>query len=44
MTIFSVFWDLYSAAPERVDHHNHTPEAKAFHELVCKVFSISVKS
>ncbi|XP_047122815.1 single-stranded DNA-binding protein 2 isoform X2 [Hydra vulgaris] len=28
-----VFWDLYCAAPERQDPHNHSPEAKAFHDL-----------
>ncbi|XP_057300238.1 single-stranded DNA-binding protein 2-like isoform X2 [Hydractinia symbiolongicarpus] len=30
---WSVFWDLYSAAPERQDPHNHSQEAKAFHDL-----------
>lgn len=28
-----VFWDLYSAAPERQEPNNHTHEAKAFHDL-----------
>ncbi len=32
--LFSVFWDLYSAAPERRDTHEHTGEAKAFHDYV----------
>ncbi|CAF1212105.1 unnamed protein product [Rotaria sordida] len=27
-----VFWDLYSAAPERRDQHPHSEEAKAFHD------------
>jgi hypothetical protein len=31
---FSVFWDLYSAAPERRDQHPHSEEAKAFHDYV----------
>jgi len=35
-----VFWDLYSAAPERQEPNNHTHEAKAFHELV-RDFNIS---
>ena len=30
----SVFWDLYSAAPERRDQHPHSEEAKAFHDYV----------
>ncbi|VDN98224.1 unnamed protein product [Rodentolepis nana] len=29
---WSVFWDLYSAAPERRDTHEHTTEAKAFYD------------
>ncbi|CAH8667586.1 unnamed protein product [Schistosoma rodhaini] len=29
---WSVFWDLYSAAPERRDTHEHSSEAKAFHD------------
>lgn len=29
---WSVFWDLYNAAPERRDTHDHTSEAKAFHD------------
>nr|VZI44073.1 unnamed protein product [Spirometra erinaceieuropaei] len=29
---WSVFWDLYSAAPERRDTHEHSNEAKAFHD------------
>jgi hypothetical protein len=41
---FSVFWDLYSAAPERRDQHPHSEEAKAFHDYVRKknktIFSI----
>ena len=32
--VFSVFWDLYSAAPERRDQHPHSEEAKAFHDYV----------
>jgi len=36
---FSVFWDLYCAAPERRDTNEHSPEAKMFHEYV----SIRVK-
>jgi len=31
---FSVFWDLYCAAPERRDSCDHSSEAKAFHDLV----------
>ncbi|CAF0840704.1 unnamed protein product [Adineta steineri] len=27
-----VFWDLYSAAPERREQHPHSEEAKAFHD------------
>ena len=30
----SVFWDLYSAAPERREQHPHSEEAKAFHDYV----------
>lgn len=29
---WNVFWDLYSAAPERRDTHEHSSEAKAFHD------------
>lgn len=29
---FSVFWDLYCAAPERRDTCDHSSEAKAFHD------------
>lgn len=29
---WSVFWDLYSSAPERRQHNLHSDEAKAFHE------------
>ncbi|KAL3311044.1 hypothetical protein Ciccas_010382 [Cichlidogyrus casuarinus] len=29
---WSIFWDLYSAAPERRDSHDHSSEAKAFHD------------
>lgn len=36
--IFSVFWDLYSAAPERRDTHEHSNEAKAFHDYVIICF------
>ena len=32
--IFSVFWDLYCAAPERRDTCDHSSEAKAFHDYV----------
>jgi len=35
--IFSVFWDLYSAAPERRDQHPHSEEAKAFHDYVTTI-------
>ncbi|KAF5405057.1 Single-stranded DNA-binding protein 3 [Paragonimus heterotremus] len=31
---WNVFWDLYSAAPERRDTHEHSSEAKAFHDYV----------
>ena len=31
---FSVFWDLYCAAPERRDLNEHSSEAKAFHDYV----------
>uniref|UniRef100_A0A8B9L149 Single stranded DNA binding protein 3a n=1 Tax=Astyanax mexicanus TaxID=7994 RepID=A0A8B9L149_ASTMX len=31
---FSVFWDLYCAAPERRDTCEHSSEAKAFHDYV----------
>lgn len=31
---FSVFWDLYCAAPERRDNCEHSSEAKAFHDYV----------
>eukprot|EP00794_Sanderia_malayensis_P008254 gene8254-9136_t len=30
---WSVFWDLYCAAPERRDNCDHSSEAKAFHDL-----------
>jgi hypothetical protein len=30
--LFSVFWDLYCAAPERRDTCEHSSEAKAFHD------------
>lgn len=29
---WSVFWDLYSSAPERRNHNPHSDEAKAFHD------------
>jgi hypothetical protein len=29
---WSVFWDLYCAAPERRESCDHSPEAKAFHD------------
>ena len=32
--IFSVFWDLYCAAPERRETCDHSSEAKAFHDYV----------
>lgn len=32
---YSVFWDLYCAAPERRDQCDHSSEAKAFHDYVC---------
>jgi hypothetical protein len=38
---FSVFWDLYSAAPERRDQHPHSEEAKAFHDYVREIVIIS---
>lgn len=31
---FSVFWDLYCAAPERRDTHHYSTEAKTFHDFV----------
>lgn len=31
---YSVFWDLYCAAPERRDTCEHSSEAKAFHDYV----------
>ena len=31
---YSVFWDLYCAAPERRDSCEHSSEAKAFHDYV----------
>jgi hypothetical protein len=31
---FSVFWDLYCAAPERRETCDHSSEAKAFHDYV----------
>ena len=31
---YSVFWDLYCAAPERRDTCDHSSEAKAFHDYV----------
>lgn len=34
---FSVFWDLYCAAPERRDTCEHSSEAKAFHDYVSTV-------
>lgn len=41
---FSVFWDLYCAAPERRDTPNcdYSNEAKAFHDYVYH-FSLSLK-
>ena len=37
---FSVFWDLYCAAPERRETCDHSSEAKAFHDYVSsKVFT-----
>lgn len=33
--IFSLFWDLYSAAPEKREKADPTLEAKAFVDLVC---------
>lgn len=32
--LFSVFWDLYCAAPERREQCDHSSEAKAFHDYV----------
>lgn len=31
---YSVFWDLYCAAPEKRDTNEHSSEAKAFHDYV----------
>lgn len=31
---FSVFWDLYCAAPERRDVLKHSPDARAFYDYV----------
>ena len=39
----SVFWDLYSAAPERREQHPHSEEAKAFHDYVM-FFSFAVSA
>ena len=39
--LFSVFWDLYCAAPERRETCDHSSEAKAFHDYVsttCKSY------
>ena len=32
--MYSVFWDLYCAAPERRESCDHSSEAKAFHDYV----------
>lgn len=32
--VYSVFWDLYCAAPERRETCDHSSEAKAFHDYV----------
>lgn len=32
---WSVFWDLYCAAPERRDMYEHSQEAKSFHDYSC---------
>ena len=37
---FSVFWDLYCAAPERRDTCEHSSEAKAFHDYVSILFHV----
>lgn len=34
LSLRSVFWDLYCAAPERRDTCDHSSEAKAFHDYV----------
>lgn len=34
LLLYSVFWDLYCAAPERRDTCEHSSEAKAFHDYV----------
>ena len=34
LLFFSVFWDLYCAAPERRETCDHSSEAKAFHDYV----------
>lgn len=34
VSVCSLFWDLYSAAPERRDTCEASQEAKAFHEYV----------
>jgi len=38
--LFSVFWDLYCAAPERRDSCEHSSEAKAFHDYVIILMTI----
>ena len=38
---FSVFWDLYCAAPERRETCDHSSEAKAFHDYVSSLEPIS---
>lgn len=40
--VFSVFWDLYCAAPERRDTCEHSSEAKAFHDYVCILIVLTI--
>ena len=42
LKIFSVFWDLYCAAPERRETCDHSSEAKAFHDYVSGFKSMHV--
>ena len=39
---FSVFWDLYCAAPERRDVLKHSPDARAFYDYVSSYVALSL--
>lgn len=41
---FSVFWDLYCAAPDRRETCEHSSEAKAFHDYVSDSFFLLQKN